>query len=593
MNLLEHYVTLYKELNAGKREQDISVKIQAISQFLYCSVRNSQFIIKRLEEEQWIYWIPGRGRGRASTIRFLVAPEWLILNQAKSFVKAGHYEDAISHIHLFTTEFPSLLEQFNLWFTGLFGFHQEQTDERMQDVLRLRLNKLPIAPLEPINLTLRSETHIVRHVCDTLVRYNPKSRKMEPHLAFYWETEDNKLWHFYLRKGIYFHNGQLLTARDVQYTFNRAIANRKGAAHWMMETIDTIIVRDEYTVEFGLSLSNPFFLDLLADEHLSILSSKTNELSIDNQLIGTGPYQLIENQKDRLILEVFDRYFQTRPFLDRIEYWFVENVQDEALSVPTPKDIWQGVFPDEKLSRQQLRLLEWNVQYLSLNLHKKGPFQDPDFRQWFLSILDPNQIINDLKGDRDSAAFGFLPRKSSRPHSERENKGHFKLDIAKGQELLLYTFNDQDHIEDAGWLVQRAAHYGLTINPVFLNDEELLRPEKIQEADLIHDSATISDQIEMSFLQFLFANNSFLWNHMPSLIKNKLKQKRLQFYQVSSLQERENLLEEMEKLIMDHHMVKPLYRNRVTIDTDQQVQNVTLDRQGWIDLRTIWFKKPN
>ncbi|MFU2104480.1 ABC transporter substrate-binding protein [Paenibacillus larvae] len=62
----------------------------------------------------------------------------------------------------------------------------------------------------------------MQHLFNTLVRYNEKSRKLEPELAHHWESDgQQKIWTFYLRKGIYFHHGREMTAGDIKYTFDR------------------------------------------------------------------------------------------------------------------------------------------------------------------------------------------------------------------------------------------------------------------------------------------------------------------------------------------------------------------------------------
>ncbi len=77
--------------------------------------------------------------------------------------------------------------------------------------------------LDPVYATMRSECHMVKHIFDTLVYINEERTAIEPGLAFHWEYNDEeKIWTFYLRKGVHFHNGKRLTAHDV-YIFIESI----------------------------------------------------------------------------------------------------------------------------------------------------------------------------------------------------------------------------------------------------------------------------------------------------------------------------------------------------------------------------------
>ncbi|HET6872461.1 MAG TPA: ABC transporter substrate-binding protein, partial [Sporolactobacillaceae bacterium] len=475
MGMLDHYVDLYVKFK-GKApfDEKRETSIQAISQTLFCTDRNSKFILRKLEDSHWIKWFPGKGRGKRSSLLFLKDPEELILEEAKAWVKNGNHPEAHLIIDSYQSRFPRMKEQFDAWFQQLFGFHHEVETDRTQDVLRLDFNKLPIAPLDPLLATLRSECHIVSHVCETLVTFDKSKNQFVPQLAFFWETTDHVTWRFYLRKGISFHNGRLFTAKDVTYTFLRALKNKETPAFWMVEQIESVIEVDPYIVEFQLKTPNYFFLNLLSDEHMSILSHSNGDQPIDAHLIGTGPYKLSQNTENRLVLDVFEGYFKERPFLDRVEYWAIPNklkaVNERTLS---STDIWQGVYYDDIHTMKEAHVhLEWNVQFLSLNLRKNGPLQNKAFREAFLKLIDAAALIRELGGDREEEANGFFPDDQIQLQMAKEVGS---ISNFEGERLTLFTFNDEDHIEDTEWLITRCQAHGITITPFYLDKDELLK----------------------------------------------------------------------------------------------------------------------
>ena len=89
--------------------------------------------------------------------------------------------------------------------------------------------------------------------------------------------------------------------------------------------------------------------------------------------------------------------------------------------------------------------------------------------------------------------------------------------------LQLYTFTGRDHVEDAQWIQKECAKYGIRVENNFLEIEELLEVSTIQKADMMHDSATISERIEDSLL-YMFLTKIVLfmdkaaWTFMKSCL---------------------------------------------------------------------------
>jgi peptide/nickel transport system substrate-binding protein len=60
-------------------------------------------------------------------------------------------------------------------------------------------------------------THVIaQQLFDSLVERSPDARTLHPGLATAWEATDERTWEFALRRGVRFHDGTPLTARDVR-----------------------------------------------------------------------------------------------------------------------------------------------------------------------------------------------------------------------------------------------------------------------------------------------------------------------------------------------------------------------------------------
>ncbi|MDM5188938.1 ABC transporter substrate-binding protein [Bacillus sp. DX4.1] len=577
MVIMEQYVQLWLQYAKGRtRGEKIEIALQNISETLFCTDRNSKFIIKKLEELRWICWYPGRGRGNRSKIAFQQDPITLILEKGKEITKQGDVKGGKTFVEQYSSYFPQLIKQFEAWIDSIFGYQVEITSQGRQDVLRLQVEMNLIIHLDPVYATLRSECHMVKHLYDTLVYVNENTNKIEPRLAFHWEcNRDRKVWTFYLRKGVRFHNGKPFTAHDVYYTFQRFMSTKDNPYLWMLQHVETIYIVNEYTIEIHLHTENELLLHILCGEQCSIVT-----VDEENKLIGTGPFKLSENNDSIFVLEAHDSYFRERPFLDRIELWNVLESSDAY-------DVLMRAQNKETESRHKdLSKLEANVSYVTLNTKKQGPLQDIEFRQALYQIIHSKKMMDELEGERGEAANELLLGNSS-PMRVEENINYFiQKSKYNGEILYLYTFKEQDHVEDSHWIQRECAKYGVTIEIKFLDAQELLQIETIKQADIIHDSATISEQIELSFLYMFLSKNSFIYQH--SLID--FNEQLTTFFAEPSMEKRIALLRAVEDTLLRNIHIIPLYRNKKQISTHEKVQNIMINSQGWIDFYNIWFK---
>ena len=123
-----------------------------------------------------------------------------------------------------------------------------------------------------------------------LVEINPDG-KLIPELAESWEpTPDAKVWRFYLRKGVEFHDGKSLLAEDVLDSVNHhRKEDSKSVFKSLAKQIVDVKAEGKYTVVFTLEAGNADFPYALSDQHVSIFPAGTTDLS---KGIGTGGYVL-------------------------------------------------------------------------------------------------------------------------------------------------------------------------------------------------------------------------------------------------------------------------------------------------------------
>jgi peptide/nickel transport system substrate-binding protein len=214
---------------------------------------------------------------------------------------------------------------------------------------------LRVRGLDPVHfdphLTFNVRTHTtLSFVYSKLVRYRvgagiaPGTFLIEPDLAERWEAPDDTTYIFHLRKGVKWHNkppvnGREFVAEDVQFTFNRFLAEQANPLRYMLEPVDRVEVVDRYAVKFILKEPYVWLLDVLATSKAMWIIArevieKFGDLKKPESAIGTGPF-LLERYEPN-VKTVFTRhpeYFLTGlPWVDGVE-WLVINDPSTGLAM--------------------------------------------------------------------------------------------------------------------------------------------------------------------------------------------------------------------------------------------------------------------
>ncbi len=121
-------------------------------------------------------------------------------------------------------------------------------------------------------------------------------------LARKWEmSPDGLTWTFYIRKGVKFHDGMELTAKDVKFTIEMDLApgSKVSDIESLRKTIKSMEIKDPYTLVINckipsLFLPHGFLSDIGANAGLILPKEYYEKVGRDNfykKPIGTGPYK--------------------------------------------------------------------------------------------------------------------------------------------------------------------------------------------------------------------------------------------------------------------------------------------------------------
>lgn len=163
--------------------------------------------------------------------------------------------------------------------------------------------------------------------------------KVVPAAAESWSYDEEDIsYHFKLREGLTFHDGEPLTSADVKFTVESIMNpdnNSENASNF--EDVQSIEVIDDDNLVIKLKAPNVAILDYLTigilPEHLL-----SGEPLADNEFnqnpVGAGPYMLTSwDFGQSITLEKFDGFYLGSPEIERVIFKIVDDTDARALQL--------------------------------------------------------------------------------------------------------------------------------------------------------------------------------------------------------------------------------------------------------------------
>ncbi len=163
---------------------------------------------------------------------------------------------------------------------------------------------------------------------DALVKPMPGA-PMSPSLAESWiASRDGLSYDFVLRRNVTFHNGEVVTAEDVKFSFERY---RGVAATLLHERVAAVDVVDPHRVRFRLKEPWPDFLTFYATPATGAAwivpkkyLEKVGDAGFKKAPIGAGPYRFVSfNPGVEMVLEAYEGYWRKTPAVKRLVFRMV------------------------------------------------------------------------------------------------------------------------------------------------------------------------------------------------------------------------------------------------------------------------------
>jgi dipeptide transport system substrate-binding protein len=283
-----------------------------------------------------------------------------------------------------------------------------------------------------------------RTIYNRLVEFKHGSTEIEPGLAESWTiSDDGKEYTFKLRKGVKFQSTDFFTptrdfnADDVVFSFERQLDDKNpwhayvaGATYQYSDSmgfpalIKSVEKVDDLTVKFTLNSPNaPFMADLAMDfssilskEYADKLEADKTMQQMNQQPLGTGPFQFVAYQPDAVIrYKANPDYWAGKQKIDDLVFAITPDAsvrvqklkanECQIMPYPNAADV-KDLKADPNL--QVLEQAGLNVAYLAYNTTQK-PFDNVKVRKALNMAVNKEAIIQAVFEGMAEPAINPIP----------------------------------------------------------------------------------------------------------------------------------------------------------------------------------------
>jgi SgrR family transcriptional regulator len=545
---MDHYLlSLYNHTESG------SIKVDNIAKQLVLSTKQTRRKLQQWQEEGWLSFQSGRGRGNTSSLQW----ERNVEQEYEQIFLKYLRMDAIKEVSklLLLDWSVETKQRLMMAFQAKFGFHQEDQD-------RLIIPRFyPFLTVHPQHAADIQSANLVANLYNRVVALHADNT-ITPELAHTWEYTDTSLL-LYLRKDVAFHDGSIMRAEDVVESFRKMKNDEHYAALWEPITIVTSPAPLVVKLEFPTGCTHVLQL-------LSLLTASIFK-EVNGRLLGTGGFYLAEDTPEKTVLCAFKQYFGHRPLLDRVEF------------IQVPREfqvVYQGAHESGKVDTFEVES-DSGFGVVVMNPYRKSDMGRKEVRDYIHSIIvqhrhELSEVNSRIRGNHEGCLIGLSASYTLKDRPKPVMNGAIKM------RFVNYT-SDTSH-----WLKDRLEQAGVEVvmEEVDFHDA-IYNPQIHLDTDLfIHGEIF---ELNQTFSYFFFLKNSF--SPLHQLIERDLYlQKKLQDYNHIPFEDWNAHHLQIEQYLLNESLCIPLYYVKRQIPFSINLMNIEIKHFGYVDLTKLWTK---
>lgn len=521
--------------------------IATLADAIHLSPKQTKRYLNKWQEDGWIGYTSGRGRGNLSELVWLRHVE---REYAKRMLERIDRDSIESVTEELTWDWsPAQAGRFMRQLERKFGYTQTTSDALL---IPRKRNFLTTHPLEAADI---HSAHLVQNVFNRLFTIDVDGN-IQGELAHHYVWNGATL-SLFLRKDVRFHDGSLLTSKEVTKSLRALIAYPAYA--YSYRHVKKIVSNGPYRVDLTLDQRRSSILPQLASIHTSIIKDG----------IGTGPFQLTQHDDKKTVLTAFPNYFGIRALLDRIEFIQMPEQYD-----PVYRTSASDSSPIDTIATQS------GFGLVLLHPRAGGPFESKAARHYIHRLVaEVRGGIHDFHERAQPNDCGFL-ESYSQPYTVPDGPAVL---FTQPIRIKLTDFTDKV----TRWLCQRFDQDGIPYEFVEVGFEESITDFHAYDTiDLAIHAEVFERNIQYAFYQFM--TNTFsppirLFQQIPEMLKS------LEQYDATPFEDWLPIHQTIERYLIDESYFIPFYHDTRLIPYPIELQNITIDSFGYFDFSKLWI----
>ena len=263
--------------------------------------------------------------------------------------------------------------------------------------------------------------------------------KPQPDLAESYENVDESTWHFKIREGVKFHNGDTMTVDDVVASLQWA----QGFAEVNLYNKNFVSISkvDDSTVEIKTDGPDAMVLLNLCHHGNAIVPKKLIDEGHDfnTDPIGTGPYKLVEWKRgDSLEFEAFEDFYKGAPKIKNMTWKIIPEGSSRTIALEAGEIDFivevEAMDADRLKENSDLEVISFehtSHNWLMLNNEVPG-LDNQDVRHAINSAIDKESVVTVAYNGLATPSWTATP--SNFPGTTDENAATY--DVEKAKEYL-------------------------------------------------------------------------------------------------------------------------------------------------------------
>lgn len=378
----------------------------------------------------------------------------------------------------------------------LFGEYEYSTVEKNDDLKIVQAVK--VTNVDPIKAKDQYSTRVIEKLYDTLFIFD-KEGNIKPYLAESWKWKNDRTLLVKLKKNIFFHNGEEMTALDVKKSFDRLIS--KGVFKDLFDDVENIKVISNDEVEFKLKGKNNMFLSMLTYQMCSIVKEE------NGIVIGSGPYILKKMNNKEIVLEKNGKYYKKNYGPKEVTLTFEGSERRRVISFynesvdgvadVTNKNILQAK-KEGLINDDTLEIVNDDINTITLLFGKKNNiFKSRESREAIQEGIDTRELARNILGSQEATTFfppNFFKAKLSKidnNFNKKDSKNKIKELGLNKLKIELSVLNDSTSLELAKKIKEQLKEVGLNIIIIpYQQEAYLMKLEKNDFELTLYDIVT-------------------------------------------------------------------------------------------------------